>query len=63
MRTLRKGSILLLIAGLLVGCAELPIRPPPLIPLPTPDYTVRPPLIPLPTPHHHHRQHHHRYYY
>jgi hypothetical protein len=54
---LRNASILLVIAGLIAGCADLPR--PPLIPLPSPDYTVRPPLIPLPPPqgyyHHHHR--------
>jgi hypothetical protein len=50
----------LVIPVLLAGCADIPR--PPLIPLPSPDYTVRPPLIPRPSPqayYGHHVWHHH----
>jgi hypothetical protein len=53
----RNWTALLLIAGLLGACADFPIRPPPLIPLPTPDgYYLH--------GHHHHGgcwYHHHTY--
>jgi hypothetical protein len=45
--TLRNCTILLLLGGVIAGCADLPR--PPMIPLPSPTLP-RPPLVPLPTP-------------
>ena len=49
-----KLAMLFLTAILITGCAEFPIRPPPLIPLPTPDAVAY---------YHHHHYYHHRHLY
>jgi hypothetical protein len=56
-----RQPMMLFAVAMLVGACGTTIRPPPLIPLPSPDYEIRPPLIPLPTPrgHYYYRHRHH----